>query len=170
MLSTPGTSIQWCSVPQEPHEGLLTYISDRLPIGAGFNIPLITEAETEKLLMKLNVTKATGMDQISPRYLHVAITVMKRHLCKILNTSFTTGIFPALWKQAKVFPVFKNGRTTDMNNYRPVSILTTLSKIMEFHVHDALYSFRSSHDLISKFQSGFRKFHSCDTGLATLLT
>ena len=154
----------------EPHEGLLTYISDRLPIGAEFNIPLITEAETEKLLMKLNVNKATGMDQISPRYLHVAITVMKRHLCKILNTSFTTGIFPALWKQAKVFPVFRNGRTTDINNYRPVSILTTLSKIIESHVHDALYSFLSSHDLISKFQSGFRKFHLCDTGLATLLS
>ena len=57
-----------------------------------------------------------------------------------------------------------------MNNYRPVSTLTTLSKMIESHLHDALYSFLSSHDLIiSKFQSGFRKFHSCDTGHATLL-
>ena len=81
-----------------------------------------------------------------------------------------TGVFPKLWKQAKVFPIFKDGKRSDMNNYRPISILSILSKVIESHVHDSFYVFLSSFDLISKHQSGFRKHHSCETGLAALLS
>ena len=47
-----------------------------------------------------------------------------------------TGVFPKLWKQAKVFPNFKGGVRFYMNNYRPISILSILSKVIESHVHD----------------------------------
>ena len=57
-----------------------------------------------------------------------------------------------------------------MNNYRPISILNILSKIIESHVHDSFYNFLSSYSLLSPQQSGFRKNRSCETGLATLLS
>ena len=57
-----------------------------------------------------------------------------------------------------------------MNNFRPISILSILSKIIEKHVHDALYSFLNDFNLISHHQSGFRKYHSCESGLASLLS
>ena len=70
----------------------------------------------------------------------------------------------------KFTPIFKSGDAADMNNYRPISILTILSKLLESHVHDAFYSYLCSYDLISANQSGFRKHHSCETGLASILS
>ena len=57
-----------------------------------------------------------------------------------------------------------------MNNYRPISILTTLSKIIAKHAHDAPYMYLCNYDLISVHQSGFGKNHSCETGLSALLS
>ena len=56
-----------------------------------------------------------------------------------------------------------------MNNYRPISVLSILSKIFEKHVHDSFYSYLSNYDLISPHQLGFCKYHSCETGLAMLM-
>ena len=55
-----------------------------------------------------------------------------------------------------------------MNNYRPIFILTIFSKIIKAHVHEALYAFLCNYNLLSIHQSGFRKHHSCETGLAAL--
>ena len=75
---------------------------------------------------------------------------------------------PDLWKHAKVHPIFKSGNAADMNKYRPISISTKLSKLLESH--DAFYSYLCSNDLISANQSGFTKHDSCETGLVSILS
>ena len=83
-------------------------------------------------------------------------------LTNIINYSIKTGIFPDQWKLARVSPIFKSGAQTDVGNYRPISILPVLSKILEKHVYDQLYEFLSG---LFRNQSGFRKGHSCETAL-----
>jgi hypothetical protein len=153
-----------------PPDILKESIASKLPHDIKFSIPYATEEQIMKALKSLDVDKATGIDDISAKYIRMSAPVLARHLCIIINNSIKTGVFPNLWKHAKVFPVFKSGQQTDMNNYRPISILTILSKIIEKHVHDAFYEFLSKYDLLSVHQSGFRKHHSCETGLATLIS
>ena len=62
----------------------------------------------------------------------------------------------------------KSGSKTNTDNYRPISVLCVLTKIIERHVHKHFYNFLDQYNLISEFQSGFRKYHSCDTSLTYL--
>ena len=81
------------------------------------------------------------MDKISTKFVQMATPALVRPLSYIMNTTIETGIFPDLGKHAKDHPIFKSGNAADMNNYRPISILTTLLKILESHVHDAFYAY-----------------------------
>ena len=83
--------------------------------------------------------------------------------------SIKTGIFPQKWKQAKVTPIHKSGDQMNINNYRPISILNVVSKIIEKHVHKTLYCFLTQNELIYLPQSGFRALHSCETALLRLV-
>ena len=80
-----------------------------------------------------------------------------------------TGTFPSQLKLAKVFPIHKSGDKTDPSNYRPISILPTISKIFEKHVNQHLMGFLNKHKLIHENQSGFRQKHSCQTALVKLI-
>ena len=83
----------------------------------------------------------------------------------ICNHSIKNSVFPSKWKEAKVVPLHKNGPQEEVNNYRPISILPVMSKILEKHVHDSLFSFLHEFDLLHKTQSGFRSQHSYETAL-----
>ena len=69
------------------------------------------------------------------------------------------------WKKKRLTPVFKNGDTEDVNNYRPISILPIAMKIFEKIVHRQVSDFLDEHDILSKSQSGFRNTHSTDTAV-----
>ena len=79
--------------------------------------------------------------------------------------SLTSGIFPDDWKCARVTPLFKQGERSDLNNYRPISVIPVIAKVFERIVYDQLYSFLTKEDVISKQQSGFRSLHSTVTAL-----
>ena len=79
-----------------------------------------------------------------------------------------TGTFPTILKQARVIPIHKLGNTEDPGNYRPISILPTLSKIIEKHVVKQCLEYLETFSLLHKEQSGFRKSHSCHTALIKL--
>ena len=70
---------------------------------------------------------------------------------------------------AKVFPVFKGGEKSDPSNYRPISNLSTVSKIFEKHVNKHLMAYLNKYKLLHKSQSGFRQNHSCQTALVKLV-
>ncbi len=64
---------------------------------------------------------------------------------------------PHVWKKARVVQIFKSGNQNDVSNYRPISVLRILSKILERHVYDSLYNFMTTYKLLLDEQSGFRK-------------
>ena len=115
------------------------------------------------------VKKGTGLDDIQALFLKSAATPLSDSIVKICNLSIRSGIFPHMWKHAKVVPLRKKKSQDDVNNYRPISILPIASKILEKHVTVHLYKYLSSHNLLNKGQSGFRTNHSCESAL-TLMT
>ena len=76
-----------------------------------------------------------------------------------------TGTFPDDWKLAKVTPIFKQGDRSDMNNYHPISVISAIAKVFERLVYNQLSSYLSENNILPKYQSGFRSFHSTVTAL-----
>ena len=81
-------------------------------------------------------------------------------LCHIFNLSLKNGIVPSQMKIAKIVPIFKSGDRTSMDNYRPISLMSCFSKILEKIVCTRLTNFLESNNIISKSQFGFRAGHS----------
>jgi len=87
----------------------------------------------------------------------------------VYQKSFDEGIVPSNWKEANVSPIFKKGKRTDAENYRPVSLTCVPCKVMESIVRDFLLAFLEGQDILSKFQHGFTKGRSCLTNLLETL-
>ena len=68
-----------------------------------------------------------------------------------------TSTFPSEWKKAKVTPIYKDGDKSDVSNYRPISVLPILSKILERAVHDQMYNYLTRNNILNQCQSGFQK-------------
>ena len=81
---------------------------------------------------------------------------LRRHL----NTSVETGVFPEVWKLARVAPISKQVSKCDMSNYRPISVLSTLAKVSDKIVYERLYDYFEKNRFLTKYQSGFRRIHS----------
>ena len=86
----------------------------------------------------------------------------------LINLSIKTSIFPDKLKEARITPIHKKGDKSEPCNYRPISILPTLSKIFEKHMASQIKSYVSDFDLLQKQQSGFREHHSCMTALTKM--
>ena len=81
-------------------------------------------------------------------------------ICKIIDTSFTAGVFPDALKIVKVIPIHKGGSTQDVNNFRPISLLSIFDKIIEKLMHKMLYNFFEENNILLRNQFGFRKQNS----------
>ena len=119
-------------------------------------------------LSALVVGKSTGLDGISVRFLRDGAVLLAGPLCHIVNLSITSEVVPGLMKDARVTPLFKKGSRLDAGNYRPVSILNVLSKVLERAVHGQLVSYLTKRGVLSESQSGFRPGFSTDTCLIGL--
>ena len=135
------------------------------PPNSMFKIPLLTEAAVERFLRKLDIKKASGLDGVDAKFIKLAGPFITKILKDICNLSINSKIFPNSWKTAKVSPLYKKNSKDDPNNYRPISVLPILSKLLERHVADHLFEFLTSHDLLASRQSGFPQKHSCETAL-----
>ena len=83
------------------------------------------------MLKALDVTKATGPDKIPAKLLQETASVIAPSLCKLFNKSLSTGSFPQNWKEANVVPVFKKGEVEYTENYRPISLPSLVTKVLE---------------------------------------
>ena len=100
-------------------------------------------------LLKISANKATEVDGISCALLRLGVTELAPSIAKLINLSLSSGTFPSRWKRAgRVIALHKAGDMDDVNNYRPISVLPVLSKIIERHVHDHLSEYLNVHDLI----------------------
>jgi len=108
-------------------------------------IPPVSENFVRTSLQQLSASKATGLDDLSSYFLKTAASSISPSLTAIFNLSISSGVFPDLWKTAKVSPLHKDGSLFDRSNYRPISVLAVVSKILERHEHQTFYYFLSQH-------------------------
>ena len=90
------------------------------------------------------------------------INILIKPITIIINQMLETGVFPDKLKVAKVIPLFKKGDPTLLTNYRPISLLPSLSKIFEKVIYQQLYAYFENLNLFFKGQYGFRKGHSTE--------
>ena len=133
-----------------------------------FNLSHISEEFVFKELCQLNAQKSTGIDKISPIFLKDGANEIKGAITFIINLSIDTNSVPDEMKFAKVKPLFKKGSRLDAGNYRPVSILPIVSKILERAVYNQIVGYLDKNNLLYENQSGFRKAYSTDTCLINL--
>ena len=120
----------------------------------------ISEEEVMDIIKNLNANRSTGPASIPTKLLILISDLIIIPLCKIINTSFESGKFPDALKIVKVIPIHKGGSTQDVNNFRPISLLSVFDKILEKLMHKRLYEFLESNDILFENQFGFRKNNS----------
>ena len=106
-------------------------------------------------------------DKINGRLLRSSANMITPSIIRLLNLSIRTGKFPKLWKCSKISALFKSGDRTNASNYRPISILPTLNKILEKAVHSQLYQYLVTNNLLTRKQFGFRKGFSTVSALTS---
>ena len=136
-----------------------------LPLPLVFSLTKTSNDIVLKLIQSLPLNKASGLDGISAKLLKEAGPIISASLTYIINRSLPTGIFPNDWKVAIVTPIYKDDIKTNPNNYRPISLLPIVSKLIERIAFNQLYAFLMRHDLLADAQSGFRPCHSTLTAL-----
>ena len=126
---------------------------------------LVPYSKVLNLLNSLSKSKATGLDKISGKILKAAACSIASSLTYIFNHALISSHFPSEWKVARLLPLFTKGPRNSAENYRPISILPSISKIMERIMYDQLYEYLDRNSLLSDHQFGFRKFHSTASAL-----
>jgi hypothetical protein len=115
-----------------------------------------TETEIKCIVKTLKIKNSAGYDGISSRILKNCMDVISKPLIHIINESFKQSIYPERLKYALVRPIYKMGERTDISNYRPISLLTTFSKIFERVMCAKLYQHIQVSNIIAPEQYGFR--------------
>ena len=119
----------------------------------------------EKQLSCLQKSKVIGSDRISAHLLKDASSGIATCLAKLFNRSVTLASFPSSWKIGRITVLYKQGDLTDVNNYRPITILLVISKLLERAVYDQLYEYLLANKILAKEQFGFRAKRSTDAAL-----
>ncbi|KAJ2939918.1 hypothetical protein O0L34_g6624 [Tuta absoluta] len=135
-------------------------LSAPLPLDLGH----VTENEVVKILKSIK-TKAVGEDGLSLDMIIPFCDTLAPAITHILNCSISTGTFPTAWKYAHVIPLPKKSNANAFSEFRPISILPLLSKVLEHYVHRRLTKHLNHYLLFNKFQSGFRAGHSTTSAL-----
>ena len=113
-------------------------------------------------------TKSTGTDGVSVYMLQRFFPGMCFVLLDIVNASLVTGVVPPSWKHALVTPIPKGGDLASTGNWRPISILPAITKVIERLVHRQISAYYNNNNLFSPSQHGYRRHHSTETALAVI--
>ena len=116
----------------------------------------------------LKVNKAAGLDRIPARLLKDAEAELAPSITYLVNKSISDGIVPDLWKVARVTPLYKSDDKLQVENYRPISVLPVLSKVVERVVHSQLNAHLHQLDFLYQHQYGFRRGHSTEQAITQL--
>jgi hypothetical protein len=134
-------------------------INQTLATGASPSFDSIT-IDTGKIydtLKSLKVDKACGPDGIGNKILNTCANNLVEPLQLIFQRSYNAGCFPSQWKKVNVIPIFKKNDKSLLSNYRPIALLSCVSKVVERQVYNELYDFCQQHHLLSDKNSGFKK-------------
>ena len=134
---------------------------DRKLSNRHFEVKFISPLEVKNMIDKLDSSKSIGNDGIGTKILKMCKDFISQPIASIINSCISMSIFPSEFKKAC-------GDKNDPNNYRPISILQTLSKVFERHIANQLKHFLKHTNILFSNQSGFREDHSCQTALFRL--
>ena len=98
-------------------------------------------------MTNIESSKATGVDKLSGRFLKDGANILAKLISALYNLSISQGVFPSVFKVAKLKPIFKKEKKTDPSNYRPISLLPSFSKITERVIHDQTNAFLFDEDI-----------------------
>ena len=126
------------------------------------------ETEVFYCLSSLDLSKSSGPYSIPSKILSLIKTEIAVPLSKLINLSFTSGIFPSNLKTAKVIPIHKKGSKLELTNYRPISLLSNIDKVFEKLIYKHLYGFLEAKKVIFTQQFGFRKNYSTSQTLLNI--
>ena len=130
-----------------------------------FKFQRVHNDTVEKLLKHIKTDTATGADQIPSKFIKPFASLISPHLTNIINLCITTNNFPHNWKTCKVFPVPKVHNPSDLDDYRPISVLPCLSKIFEKVIASQILAHMESSNYFPVTMSGSRKGHSSTSAL-----
>ena len=149
----------------KPRSGLFnkiqvkSFYSEKGVLENSFGFSTVTESTVYRLISTVNIKKATGS------FIRVGCSVIASPITHILNLSLSQSTVPKAFKEPRVVPLYKKGGRGEIGNYRPVSILPVVSKIFERIVYNQLSKHLDKHNILYKYQSGFRKSYSKEAAL-----
>ena len=108
-------------------------------------------------LSRLNPNKSYGIDGIQARFIKDSASEIKVAISHIINLSIDTNVVPTEFKYARVKPLYKKGNRNQVENYRPISILSVVSKVLEKAIYIQFEKYLNDKNLLYCYQSGFRK-------------
>ena len=122
------------------------------------------------LINLLNLNKGNGNNDVDPYFLKIASPIIAFLLSLLFNHPTSLGIFLNKLKLAKVIPVYKKGSADQLNNYRPISLLPSLSKIFKRLLHKRMLSFFNCNNVLVPTQYGCRHKHCTIHPILDLIT
>ena len=137
-------------------------------IASCFEFYTIHPNTIEREIKNLKCSKSAGYDKISVKLVKDAAKILSEPLAIIFNASFNKGIFPDIWKIARVTSIFKSGSKSNVSNYRPISVLSVFSRLLEKIGHDQFSKYLKEHNKFAKCQHAFLKLHSTLTSLLSV--
>lgn len=130
----------------------------------------ISELEIVKIANNLKNSNSSGPDNLNTNFVKKNISFLCTPLCIIFNECLEKGIFPNILKKAKVVTIFKKGSRSELNNYRPISLLSVVSKIFEKCLAERLEKHFEKNNLFTSCQYGFRKGRNTSDAVINLVT
>ena len=127
---------------------------------------LVSEVEVMDEIIRLKNKKSVGVDNISVQVLKSCSDILIKAITYLINKSLIGGKVSNFWKIAKVIPLHKKGDRSNPDNYRPISLLPCISKLLERIVQLQLLRYLQDNEIMAEVQSGFRANHSTMTALA----
>ena len=134
-----------------------------------FKFVNVTEKEVLKLIQRIRPDVATGYDEMSPRLIKAATPAILKDLKDMINLSYETKTFPNALKRANVKILHKSDDNNDPAQYRPISILTTISKIFERNAVEQLMNFLIKNKKLNPKQHAYKPKYSTATCLFELI-
>ena len=127
-----------------------------------------TEEEIQNAISKMKAGKAAGGDTIPPEFIKEAGQKLIPYLKSMFDNIYSKGDFPLDWAKAIIVPIYKKGPANNPKNYRPISLLSIISKVFISILTQRLYRFAENRNLINLEQAGFRKGFSTVDHIYTL--
>lgn len=144
----------------------LNLLNENIPLFyRSFFLQPVTELDTFLFIGKLKSSHSSGLDNMSNNLLKQCKNSLVLPLTYLINLCFVNGIFPDNLKVSKVIPLFKKGDKNSYNNYRAISLISSISKVIELAFLEQLSGFFLKNNLLSSVQHGFLKNKSVDTAL-----